>query len=243
MTAVAGVRGTDFGYDQVLDPITGELINRVYCLEGEISVTLTADSIEERTIRTGETVTAPVAARSEETRPVSVVALEEPVRAFWTARPFVREVRDAGALIHEFPSLPERAREAVGVVPPVIEQAVAQAARPVVTESEAEKPALAVEEVVEEEREPAGLAEAVLGERDTPELRGQIAGTLRTTGYWLTGVGVAVDLAVVGLVLFGDQVPGWNAAWDPYLAPVGAAGVGVVVLGAASIVLSLAFSN
>lgn len=249
VTSVAGVRGTDFGYDQVLDPVTGELINRVYCFEGSVSVASTAAPGRQTTVEAGQMIAAPTQTPPEQ---IDVVAVDESVTSFWQARPFVREPRDVREIIDEFPSLPLRTSNELGVVPSVLESAIAAAEQtdsaeviePVEpsTESAVEVEDLSAQETAAEE-EPRGLAEAILGEDDTPELREQISATLRTSGYWVTGLGVLIDATAVGLVFFGDDIPFWDAAYDPWLGPIGAGGVGVVALGAGLIVLSLAFSN
>lgn len=256
MTSVAGVRGTDFGYDQVLDPVTGQLVSRVYCFEGSVSVTSTVVPEQQATIEAGEMIAAPVEAPPEQ---IEVVSIDKPIASFWEARPFRREPREIREIIDEFPALPLRSSNELGAVPSVLESAIAAAEQQEPSDSTEqatpEEPETAVTDSVEvteispsqddeaPEREQEGLAEMILGDADTPELREQIAGGLRTTGYWVTGLGVAVDVVAVGLVFVGDDLPFWDPAYEPWLGPAGAGGVGMVALGAGLIVLSLAFSN
>lgn len=116
ITAIAGVRGTDFAYDQVLDPASGELYNRVSCFEGQVVVAASAQPELSATIGAGESVLAPVGVDPDG-------AVFEPVpgfvRAFWDERPFVREPVPPGDIMEEFPDLLDRAERRLGSAPAI----------------------------------------------------------------------------------------------------------------------------
>ncbi|MFW5685889.1 MAG: FecR domain-containing protein [Spirochaetota bacterium] len=235
-TAVAGVRGTDFGYDQVLDPATGELVNRVYCFGGEVLVESASEPGRRGTITTGQMVAAESDAPTEE---VAVEPIAEPVVSFWVDRPFVREPATVPELRAEFPDLVRRVRTDLGVLPaelredPVDPSADPAIEPPTVAEPEAgpERDAPLVTEVPSDSR----------GRAEEDDARDRPAGgnALRTTGVVLASLGVVTDLAAVGLFYFGeDFIPGWNAENNEMLGPIAAAGVGVVAGGIIMILIS-----
>lgn len=252
LSAVAGVRGTDFGYDQVLDPVTGALETRIYCFEGEIRIAPAARPDLEATVGEGEMIAASVDARPEE---AVVTPIAEPVIRFWSERPFIRSPASAAELLREFPDLPARAEAELGIIPSVLvpelpEEAEQpdQAAAPEQPEPSADPDVRAEPEPREEGRPPADAdAEAKEEARADAEAqvrREEIGRTLRMTGGVLTGAGILTDLAAVGLFFYGEQlIPGWTSANNDILGPVAAAGTGVLAGGIISIAIGIMLSN
>ncbi|MFW5742361.1 MAG: FecR domain-containing protein [Spirochaetota bacterium] len=262
ITASAGVRGTDFAYDQVLDPSTGELYNRVSCFDGEVIVSAIAQPELSVVIGPGEAVFAPVGASPQE---AVIGPVPEEVQAFWADRPFVRQPAAPADVLDEFPGLRERASKRLGVLPeaePVVgsgpaedgasddgEDATASAEGEAGT-PESDEPAAAPAPTVTEQETARGAGEDASPEGEPGETppddtarRERVARAFRTTGIVLAGAGLMTDIAAIGLFYFGeDVVPGWTAANNDALRPVAIAGVGMLTGGLISIVVSLAVS-
>lgn len=263
ISAIAGVRGTDFAYDQVLDPVSGELFNRVSCFEGEVTVAATARPEASATIGPGESVVAPAAAEPEQ---AAFEPVPQAVQTFWAERPFVRDPAPAGQILDEFPGVLDRAEERLGVAPQMgiaaaDEPGPSPEDTPAGSDGETDSAPAAEEgpgdtgttppagdapRVIERERGGAGADEEEDEDAASPdetERRERIARGFRTTGVVLTGAGLVTDLVAIGLFYFGeDIVPGWTAANNDYLQPVAIAGVGMLTFGLISIVVSLAVS-
>jgi hypothetical protein len=248
LTAVAGVRGTDFGYDQILDAESGELVTRIYCFDGEVPVAPLAEPDAGLTIRAGEMVVVPEDAAAED---ITVEIIDEEIAEFWAVRPFAREPAPIDELHRRFPDLLERTRLQLGALPPAlrISQEDPDAGTPPDEaaggppgEAEVEQPAepsaepLVQEPELDGEREITGSDARTAGSRSTGLSRG-----LRTTGVVLTGAGILTDLAAVGLFYFGeDLIPGWTSADNAILRPIAAGGLGALAGGIVTILVSLA---
>lgn len=262
ITASAGVRGTDFAYDQVLDPSTGELYNRVSCFDGGVIVSASARPELSVAIGPGEAVFAPVGASPEE---AVLGPVPEAVQAFWADRPFVRQPAAPADVLDEFPGLRERASKRLGVLPeaePVVESGSVEdgatddgedttaSAQGEPGTPESDEPAAAPAPTVTEQETARGAGEEGSPEgepgetpQDDTARRERVARAFRTTGIVLTGAGLVTDLAAIGLFYFGEDVfAGWTAANNDALRPVAIAGVGMLTGGLISIVVSLAVS-
>lgn len=267
ITASAGVRGTDFAYDQVLDPSTGELYNRVSCFDGEVIVSASSRPELSVAIGAGEAVFAPVGASPEE---AVLGPVPEAVQAFWAERPFVRQPAAPADVLDEFPGLRERASRRLGVLPeaePVVESGSVEegATEDGATDDgedttasaqgepgtpESGEPAAAPAPTVTEQETARGAGEDASPEgepgetpQDDTERRERVARAFRTTGIVLAGAGLVTDIAAIGLFYFGEDVfAGWTAANNDALRPVAIAGVGMLTGGLISIVVSLAVS-
>jgi hypothetical protein len=262
MTASAGVRGTDFAYDQILDPVSGELHNRVSCLEGEVTVFATRRPDASATLAAGESVLVPAGAGPEE---AVFEPVPEAVRRFWAERPFVRSPVAPGEILDEFPGVLERATQRLGARPhvgtPAGDEADATpigsaAEQPAGSDAEgqpgvAEAPRVTERETAGGSGEDEGGGPGDAGDSDDAaarssektERRERVARALRTTGVVLTGVGLVTDLVAIGLFYFGDDIfPGWTTTHNEYLRPVAIVGVGMLTGGLVSIVVSLTVS-
>ncbi len=247
ITASAGVRGTDFAYDQVLDPERGDLFNRVSCLEGEVTVFATRRPDVSATLVAGESVLVPAGAGPED---AVFEPVPEAVRGFWAERPFVRSPRAPEEILDEFPGVLGRATQRLGVRPEV-----ATPARDEPIGSAVEHPAGSDDEVdaAQDHRDGEGEGagpgdtgdsdDAAARSSEETERRQRVARALRTTGIALTGVGLVTDLVAIGLFYFADDIfPAWTTTHNEYLRPVAIVGVGMLTGGLVSIVVSLAGS-
>ena len=129
-TSVAGVRGTDFGFDQVLEPSGAALLNRVYCFEGEVEVVSAESSTgpDQQEVATvpvrvaaGEMVSITRAAIQErrQLEPIAVVAA---VQQFWNSHDFEGREVDVDRLEERFPGIGERVASRLGEVPEFVER-------------------------------------------------------------------------------------------------------------------------
>ncbi len=126
-SAVAGVRGTDFGMD-IVSPrgaIAAAPVTKVYCFEGVVDVTAlidTATSVAEAlepvpkkfTITAGEMVTVNVV---DDKRDARKTGLEEPIRSYWTGNDFT-DPEDAGIAPPPSSTVPEPAAPVPAVTAP-----------------------------------------------------------------------------------------------------------------------------
>ncbi len=246
LSAVAGFRGTNFGYDQVVDPVTGELLGRIYCFEGEVHVSAVEDPNLTTVLPAGRMLVVRAGADPES---IVVSSLDEAITRYWAARPFSRDIASADELVGEFALLLERVEADLGMLPQVLvrEEPVPDAAEPddsrdeQTDESDSDAPS---DPAPVEKLEPTVVVESkpVLDEESAQ--RARAARGLRTTGIVLAGVGLLTDVAAVGLYYFGeDIVPGWTADSNSILGPVAAAGVGLLAGGIIAIMISLGMTN
>jgi len=126
--ATAGVRGTDFGTDVVVQPSGGAALTRIYCFEGEVQVEVagpTSDqpsAVEPVVITANQMITAStlspssaaaaVAAAPEDGEAADVQAplteiepLLPAISEFWQREDFVAEPADAESVLAQFPNL------------------------------------------------------------------------------------------------------------------------------------------
>jgi hypothetical protein len=112
-TVVAGVRGTDFGYDIIAgdESRTDEQMARVYCFEGKIEVNRIKDGevLETVTIEEGQMALHPV---KEPDTPIETTGITPEVREFWDANPFEGEPRQPAPEPEEAEEEPEPEPEA-----------------------------------------------------------------------------------------------------------------------------------
>jgi hypothetical protein len=207
-SVVAGVRGTDFGYDIIVDRIgEGEKpetksVAQVYCFDGKVEVAKTKEPSESITIETNQMVSF---SPEKAVEPVEFAPrdVSEEIRQFWSVNDFL------GDLI-EYPEIrreePEEKKE-IG------------------EKKETKEPAGAEPDKIPEE-EPQIFSEEELARRAAIRKGFLAAGTS------LVSVGVLTEIAAVVLMNFGEQIfP--NAQFD-YL-QVGNiltyTGAGIVVTG------------
>ncbi|HKJ84989.1 MAG TPA: FecR domain-containing protein [Spirochaetia bacterium] len=244
ITAVAGVRGTDFGYDQYVDPVSGELLDRIYCLEGEIRVSSVDDPSLAIDLPAGRMLVVRAGAAPDS---VVVTPLDEAITRYWEARPFSRDIASARRLVQEFPALAGRVESDLGTLPDVLvlDEPVVQtpAAAPDDATPE-EQPAEPQPDVEAQRIEPSVVIEAEPAVDEEAEQRARVARGLRTTGIVLAGTGLLIDIAAVGLYYFGDDIfAGWTAENNAILGPVAATGVGLLAGGIIAIMISLGVNN
>ncbi len=257
--ATAGVRGTDFGTDVLVQPAGGASLTRIYCFEGEVHVevdglsserpsgtepiVVTADQMITATTPS-PTSAAAIAAGPEpepDGEPVTVpapVAEIEPIlpaiSEFWQRENFVAEPGDAESVLAQFPDLRTDATERLGDLP-FLQIDTAPKPGP-------ETEAVAVDVTPAEDELHAADAVAIEGDGeavDPDRLERRISAT-RAMGYTLVGVGALADAAAVTFFFWGDQIlPSWPSASDPGLLTAVAASGGVFAIGG---ILSLLFS-
>ena len=256
--ATAGVRGTDFGTDVIVQPAGGASLTRIYCFEGEVHVEVDGLSSEQPSgtepivVTANQMITAttlsPTFAAANAAEPegsASIPAIEiEPllptISEFWQRKDFVAEPGDAESVLAEFPNLRTDVTERFGDVPflqtdeapepgPETEAAAVEVT-PVGDEPHVADELRAVDAVAIE-----GDGEAV----DPDRIERRISAT-KTMGYTLVGLGVLTDAAAVTFFFWGDQIlPSWPPASDPDLLTAVAACGGVFFIGG---ILSLLFS-
>jgi FecR-like protein len=257
--ATAGVRGTDFGTDVVVQPIGGSSLTRIYCFEGEVQVDVASapgeppSESEPVIVTANQMVTAttlsPTAAatRAGQTAtadpdPVAEVAAITPaISEFWQRKNFVAEAKDADAVLAEFPYLRADATERLGSV--AFMQAATAAPAVAVEEVAVSEPEPVVEAVVAdaELQEPAAepgvlrAADAISLESDG-DVQDAMApdGLIRATravGISMIALGVVADAAAVTSYFLGDQIlPGWAPATDLDILTVVAGGGAVLLI-------------
>ena len=139
--ATAGVRGTDFGTDVIVEPVGGASLTRVYSFEGDVHVQLTptvaavsddADpqklASEVIVVSANQMVTAttlsPTAAASapiasdgvvvaEASQP-EVQSISSSIVEYWDRENFVGEAQETGALLAQFPYLADDVIQRLG---------------------------------------------------------------------------------------------------------------------------------
>ncbi len=91
-SAVAGVRGTDFGMN-VIVPQTGdstEAVTQVYCFEGEVEVQtqveIAGKAVEERVIITADTMVS--VSPQEPEKALEIIPIADQIRNYWQENPF-----------------------------------------------------------------------------------------------------------------------------------------------------------
>lgn len=231
--AVAGVRGTDFGFDRVAQQTVAGLSEAVYCFDGEIEVELRGESAsgaaQPLLVKANEMVN--VARRDAGAKAELVrVAVSAGIRQFWTAREFVEEPLEPSDVLDRFPLLAERVTATLGTVPEFLASAPS-VRKPAVTAIDRTTRAGAAGD------DSSGAAEAVGG----PEGRSGFGTALQVTGYVLSGGGLLADLGAIGLYFLGPTlVPGWDAAvTEPILTWVVLGGSGAFVTGIFALLLGL----
>ena len=270
--AIAGVRGTDFGTDEIALLSGGGSVTRVYCFEGEVSVVPTvapadADPVilgPNQMVRVDVPVPAATAAATAATTAATTAAataattpVPEPIPsgivAFWQREDFVAEPVSVDDMIKRFPALEAPARELLRVpldAAPA-EEGMTGSAEPGAVEAVQQPQDAAAVTAVEPRPEPIRAPEAVAVEGGdrledmSPERRVRLARNTKVIGFTLAGVGFAADAAAAGLYFFGDRLfPDWPAASDPdVLMIVGAAGGVYLIGGIMSLLLSLQLSR
>ena len=116
---VAGVRGTDFGFDYIVERDGADMVSvaKVYCFEGSVEVLSSGAS--PRVLDGGEMISFPETAAAEE-NPPEVKALEPAVAAYWTRNDFRTTPKTAEEIERIYPELPgklEKEREAAAPPP------------------------------------------------------------------------------------------------------------------------------
>lgn len=239
-TVVAGVRGTEFGYDQVVDPVTGAVTNAVYALEGEVEVNRASIATEPAEsdaliVSAGQAVVLNDGAVSAAQSLVTVPIPEETLR-FWSQRPFAREPESPEALFVEFPEVVERVARSGRTLPDslrmIAEQASSDRDVPVPDASaEDEAPADARQAPRVTVEEAPGAPRPAAAADQSEEARARIS-FLRSGGAVLIGAGLAADLAAVALYFLGEDLfTGWADFGDPLVTWLGIGGSGSIGLG------------
>lgn len=206
-TTVAGVRGTDFGYDV----ISGEgnvVTANVYCFEGTVEVqTVTpgepAFGAAERQpgasveLAAGDMVSVVAQAQEPDQpqRPATQLAtrpVEQAIIEFWQSNEFVEEAIEPAQVAERFPQVIESVTERFGTTPEFL---LTPEPEPEVM-AQPPEPAVAVTAVpATPEAEP----------EETPEERRErLSNATRVAGLVLMGGGAAVELAGGAILLFGD---------------------------------------
>lgn len=263
MTVVAGVRGTNLAYDQIIDSTSGALVNRVACFDGEVLVSARTDRSVAITLSAGEGLSVPVGGGIDDVRRELVV---EPLRDYWELWGFVTEPRSVDGLQTAFPQIVERSRAQLGFTPSVLtagsasDEDDADTPSPAAGDAEAASVDVAAgpggegggdggeatvadgtaPRVVERERADrtpdAGEEEA--GAQADGE---RLARVLRTSGFVVAGAGLLADLAAIGLYYFGDElIPGWGESGSRIVRPLAIGGLGGLAVGLTAIVISYA---
>ncbi len=189
-STVAGVRGTDFGFDfLVLPEFEGsEPVSRVYCFEGSLLVTA-VDRAEE--LPEGRMLTVRMIETAEETEEEYIVEtsrIGEAINAYWRAYDFEREAVDPADVWDLFPGLRK------------------------VIQAPAEQPDSAVAAAegkngdgdLDENGGQAPAAEELFPEGQTAEE----GNGLQIAGGVLLGAGAAVELGGLFFQFAGSLVPG-----------------------------------
>ena len=167
LTAVAGVRGTEFGFDQLVDPANGEVLGRVYAFEGEVEVFPRGERAPAPAlIEAGEMVTLSTAGSPSAIAPVTEIPPE--VEAQWEGREIQAAYQEPEELIDRFPDLedaltnqPDEPISSAVTPEQSVEPSTAPDATPESAE-DAEEPSQEVADVPEEPSEAAdGLVEVI----------------------------------------------------------------------------------
>ncbi len=154
--AVAGVRGTDFGVDMIIDPETDqeEALGTVYCFEGSVSVTVDEDEAEPAVLEANQMIVIKERAvqTDEAEAPAIVTEKKEVARGivtFWETNNFRKEPVEPVQLDTVFPGLFKKVEEITGK--PVIVASETREGKGEIIIAPADKEA--VEEDGEEEKE------------------------------------------------------------------------------------------
>jgi hypothetical protein len=257
--AVAGVRGTDFGTDQIADVTGGGSVTRIYCFEGEVAVETVGRGLEAEPLVIGanqmvSVEVPPPGARSAaapETEDGGAVAAKampvlpapEPIPAeisgFWQREEFVAQPLFPTEVAERFPSLEESVRGLLSGdepgTPPAEESPLhsPEAEPDAAPQAEEDSGLLEVADAV-------SLEEQSAIDRMSPERRIRLARGSRAVGFTMLGLGLAAEGAAAGLYFYGDQLlPDWPPASDPDTVTIIAAAGGVWVVGG---ILAVLFS-
>ena len=218
-TAVAGVRGTDFGYDMVVErpsPSTStetgvaQLQTRVYVFDGEVDVTETVTETvapEPQVVRlqANEMVqVTPAEPGSVGLPPGPVVfrqdAIDPGIQLYWLEQNFREEPVDPGKVEKEFPGITVRVQQLIEERRRFEElQRLRREGLLGPTDDEQDQVST-VPETVEEVREPEQItldapADARIQRLITPSTGEGEARQLRRAGHWMVGLGVVTELA------------------------------------------------
>ena len=264
-SAVAGVRGTDFGFDQVLEPRSVGLVNNVYCFEGEVEVTqLVPASAQTETV--GDESVPPTQAESvrvaagqmvsfvpaESGLPVEIApqAVASSLERFWTEHDFAGEEVAPSRVESVYPGIAQKVADRLGSVPDYVSESTAVPA--VADTSVPEAPADTPEEtpgvtVTQIDRRPAAASDTTEEPVTAEEPRnrdGQFSRVMRISGISATSLGVLADAAVIAGYYFGDDLFSSWGDWPPELMwSVALSGGGMIGLGVVMLALGLMTGN
>jgi hypothetical protein len=119
--AVAGVRGTDFGVDVIIDPETDqeEALGSVYCFEGSVSVTVTDEEEESAVLEANQMIIIKEkAVQTDEAETPSILtekkAVAPEIVTFWNTNNFRKEPVEPVQLDTVFPGLFKKVEEITG---------------------------------------------------------------------------------------------------------------------------------
>ncbi|MEW5816399.1 MAG: FecR domain-containing protein [Spirochaetota bacterium] len=190
-SVVAGVRGTDFGYDFIADQAgiqTGS-VTQVYCFEGEVEVAkiekvkeevegeiqVTEKVVEAVVITANEMIAIPEAKPETKLEPMEI---KEEVQTFWK--------------INDFIGTP------LEIIPPPV---TPQEQKPLTGEKEQEKPP-EIQKPIQKEQQKEIITAPV---KPTPEKR-SLKKSFITAGTGFFTVGLAVESTGLLIYFFGDSV-------------------------------------
>lgn len=204
-SAVAGVRGTDFGYDFIFDPQKGfeESMTQIYCFEGTVEVKkIQKPAATEATAETAGEVIQTIVLTPDQmvsinlkeiSRPTPIITVSAEVNEFWDVNDF------AGTLLNLTP--PEPKESEASVIQP---ESVPEPAPAV----QSEEPVAAEIEPVQEEPKPEPVKPADESAQKKMLLKKQLSGIgvgLLVSGLLIEGGGIATYAA--GTTIFPELAP------------------------------------
>jgi hypothetical protein len=188
-STVAGVRGTDFGFDFLVLPEfeSSEPVSRVYCFEGSLLVTA-GERVEE--LPEGRMLTVRIKEAAEDTGDeylFETSSIGENISVYWQEYDFEREAVDPDAVWDLFPGLET-------IITPPAENAEEDAAAEAQTEGGA----------LEEKSSETPPSEELFPEKET----GEKGDALRIAGGVLIAGGIAAELGGLFFQFAGSLFPG-----------------------------------
>ncbi len=182
--AVAGVRGTDFGVDVVMELESSEEIPKetVYCFEGSVEVRLKDE--EPTVIEQNEMVF--LEPKAEEKREPEKTAVTQKIITFWSVNDFKEQPVEPENLDQKFPGLFKKVEEITG--------------RPVVTERKGEPIQVPEKEPIEEKEPPKETQRVKFFLKDYQAL---------SFGYGLFAGGILLEGAGFALAYAGEGIWSW----------------------------------
>jgi hypothetical protein len=179
-TTVAGVRGTDFGFDQVFSAGDNDLVNRVYCFEGEVEVVRAAsqdDTEAAPAVRIGEGEMIALGQSAAADAVIEPRRMPTAVRTFWNENDFRATEVSPSRIEDTYPGITEKVSSRLGELPAFMPAArISQPEPEQIAETTPEEVELAeiqpaTEEPAVEPSEPEGeeIAPISVDEAEQPE--------------------------------------------------------------------------